>query len=273
MDYGLPKYLYKFRSWKDKHDKLILKERILYFPSPGRFNDPFDCSIPIRYDLMSESDFVDRLVSLAREQDPRRSTEDVRAEALRIRREMVSNPSMYKWFMRRQETLFHDNYGVLSLSMNRDNILQWSHYADCHQGFCVEFHARKLVDLFTELFKSDNTHIVRDFPVKYVTDYPEFVLSARLDEDDDVWDAVLTTKSDSWSYEQEYRFVYAGRCNLARAISRDIFSKVYLGCAMSSEDREEILDTLADSLPGIEVLQARKKDASFGLEYVPVEQQ
>jgi hypothetical protein len=31
------------------------------------------------------------------------------------------------------------NYGVFTLSESNSNILMWSHYADNHMGFCIEF--------------------------------------------------------------------------------------------------------------------------------------
>jgi len=42
--------LYKFRVLKNLSHKEILTNNLLSFPSPDKFNDPFDSSIPIRYD-------------------------------------------------------------------------------------------------------------------------------------------------------------------------------------------------------------------------------
>jgi hypothetical protein len=42
----IPKIIYKYRNWSDKHHKNVLKKNELYMSSPEEFNDPFDCRIP-----------------------------------------------------------------------------------------------------------------------------------------------------------------------------------------------------------------------------------
>ncbi|WP_205631947.1 DUF2971 domain-containing protein, partial [Aliivibrio fischeri] len=37
---------------------------------------------------------------------------------------------------------FYRNYGIISLTETKDNLLMWSHYANEHNGFVVEFDAR-----------------------------------------------------------------------------------------------------------------------------------
>ena len=32
-----------------------------------------------------------------------------------------------------------NNFGAFSMSQLKDNILMWSHYANQHKGFCIEF--------------------------------------------------------------------------------------------------------------------------------------
>ncbi len=44
----LPEHLYKFRVFDDPNHKRILTDNELFFPSPKRFNDPFDSTIPAR---------------------------------------------------------------------------------------------------------------------------------------------------------------------------------------------------------------------------------
>ena len=55
----IPETLYKYRDFRDNHLS-ILKTKQVYFAKVASFNDPFDCGIPVRYDLLSEQEF-DRL--------------------------------------------------------------------------------------------------------------------------------------------------------------------------------------------------------------------
>ena len=41
-----PKILYKYRDWNDEFSKRSIENLEVFFPSPRRFNDPFDCAIP-----------------------------------------------------------------------------------------------------------------------------------------------------------------------------------------------------------------------------------
>ena len=57
---GIPPILYKHRDWSDQHQKRLLTDGEIYFASADQFNDPFDCSIPVRYrkeDLTEENLF------------------------------------------------------------------------------------------------------------------------------------------------------------------------------------------------------------------------
>jgi hypothetical protein len=55
VEIDIPRYFYKFRSFNDDHLKL-LQQNELYFPSPNKFDDPYDCRIPIRYDCEAPED-------------------------------------------------------------------------------------------------------------------------------------------------------------------------------------------------------------------------
>jgi hypothetical protein len=44
----LPKYLYKYRDFDQSGRNIrMLSHNEIFFSSPAKFNDPFDCQIPI----------------------------------------------------------------------------------------------------------------------------------------------------------------------------------------------------------------------------------
>src|SRR5690242_15318705 len=47
-----PDVVYKYRTWSDSYHQDTLIKRELFLSSPRRFNDPFDCRIPIAYKLL-----------------------------------------------------------------------------------------------------------------------------------------------------------------------------------------------------------------------------
>ena len=60
-------------------------------------------------------------------------------------------------------SLNNRSYYCISASNNDeilcDNIQMWSHYADSHKGFCIEYDLNKLIDKGTELVKYISTNI------------------------------------------------------------------------------------------------------------------
>ena len=100
-------------------------------------------------------------------------------------------------------------YGVLSLSTNEDvhsrltvspargndprkNILMWSHYANDHKGFVIEF---------TDDF-------IKDAKIKKVSYSEERDYLTFEDIDDENFEHIFFKKSNKWNYEEEYRCVF-----------------------------------------------------------------
>ncbi len=92
------------------------------------------------------------------------------------------------------------------------------------------------------------------------------VVPSRDMEDQRWFKELHTVKSASWSYEQEVRFIYIGKTDLARKIRPEVFKKVILGCRMSPEDRQEIMEVVKTQLPKTEIWQAKPSPDRFELE-------
>lgn len=211
----LPSKLYKYVP-ADRID--ILENASVRFTPPAVFNDPFE----ILPTLVRTYFYRDRAKighdQLAFAQD-RKHADDIRART-----------------------------AVLSLTEAPDHLLMWSHYADQHRGFVLEFDARH--GFFDQRQADDDEfHHVRK--VQYSEYRPsttiEFFLSPR----------TLLTKSVEWKYEQEWRMLV----DLARFAHRPVSSGgqeihlvslppecitgVILGSRMPEETRARIDDLVA----------------------------
>ncbi len=93
---------------------------------------------------------------------------------------------------------FEKNIGILSLGGMNDSMLMWSHYADRHTGFVIEFDFEN--SFFDQRKHKDDSlrHIVK---VKY-QDMLQYNLYDMKAED-------LMTKSKEWKQENEYRMLVA----------------------------------------------------------------
>jgi DUF2971 family protein len=99
---------------------------------------------------------------------------------------------------RRKAEEIRGRIGVLSLAADPLNLLMWSHYADEHKGFVLEFDARHPF-FHQRRAKDDPFHHVRR--VRYQRERPGTQIEAFLDP------AVLLTKSLEWKYEREWRML------------------------------------------------------------------
>ena len=114
--------IFKFKKINKNLLKSLLNSE-LYFARPDRLNDPFDC----RFDNIFSSleNAISRASGLTRND-------------LGQLREVVSSMNMGKF----KTDL--ENVGVCSFSLELENTLMWSHYADNHRGVCLTYEPQDL---------------------------------------------------------------------------------------------------------------------------------
>lgn len=135
------------------------------------------------------------------------------------------------------------NYKMACFSQEFNSILMWSHYADSHKGFCIEY----------DLTRNEKNKQLFDnlFPVIYsddISDITNDMLSAENDGITDkfiwsIYNKALLRKSATWKYENEWRLIYA--CSHEdKDFASEFFSikKVYLGKNMPAKERQKIID-------------------------------
>lgn len=93
---------------------------------------------------------------------------------------------------------FLKNYKILCLTNSYDKKLMWSHYADKHNGICVEYD----FDIVSEDL------VATLFPVSYSNNRPIINYRQIFDKKDELKNEILKSmliKSKDWSYENEWR--------------------------------------------------------------------
>lgn len=266
---GVPSKLYKFRSWNDQFQKQLLKNRVVWFASRNSLNDPFDCAIPMLYGQMTKDQFVRFGVWLKQQSGVDPSDAHDQAVARSLDHPLRLDPSAR---LAQEMYAQHNdqNYGVLSFTTVLDDIRIWSHYADCHRGFSVEFDAEMLHEQFGIAFDADPEErcIIGDW-IKYRDGFPELIPTPE--NFDDISDLALKCKSSVWKYESEYRFIWAKHPNTPQYVDRNTVSAIYLGCSISENHKKEIVTEANSSFPDAVVYQMAKKEKAFSLEFARVE--
>lgn len=145
--------------------------------------------------------------------------------------------------------------GVCSFSAIPNHLLMWSHYANHHRGFCVEYDCRDGT-LLRKL-----AHKVR---------YKDAVQSLSAADfappnNDEAFDALWLTKAECWSYEKEWR-VMMSEGNKSFQAPSDIISVIF-GTRMPEADRVMIARALRHN-ENIQFKEALLKDGTFLIEIV-----
>ncbi len=117
------------------------------------------------------------------------------------------------------------------------NRLMWSHYADSHRGFCIEYD-------FSELTDQPNTYL--PLPIYYTNNRPTIPWKAAFENTpDNISEATaqimlgLLTKDNAWEYENEWRILIPSTNDTEFKMPK--ISCVYLGVAISEDNRQKIL--------------------------------
>lgn len=139
-----------------------------------------------------------------------------------------------------------NRFRVSCFAQSPYSMLMWSHYANNHQGFCIEYE--------TPDYSKENENIYLNlFPVIYTnTRTPLTKLSLNWNatgslSHSDIWDFYkycLLSKSLDWKYQQEWRLISCDTLLTDQNYNCKFFKikKVYLGNKMSAKDRLEIID-------------------------------
>lgn len=124
------------------------------------------------------------------------------------------------------------------LCTSHKNRLMWSHYADSHKGFCVEYD-----------FAEPNAEVLNmlPLPIIYSKKRPlipwEAALEKKTENMEETWRRLmigLLTKDSEWSYENEWRIL--SDPTDSPEVKMPQISCIYLGVSISEENRNKILE-------------------------------
>jgi hypothetical protein len=198
--------LYQYRRISDYTIK-GLQDQTIHFTCPTKFNAPFDCRINFFIDGPDENwkNYGKRL-GMSHEELKR-----YRDNSTRRKENAGSYDENIKYHILK-------DYLITCFSEIPDDILMWSHYANCHSGICLIFEASvnpTYPDLPYIEFDNNDLHYVNQFlqpnqggiiKVKYSDTMPPESYD-HLNYDKRQITPFLLTKSKHWEYEKERRMI------------------------------------------------------------------
>lgn len=179
-------------------------------------------------------------------------------------------------------------------SEEHDNTLMWSHYADEHRGFCVEYdlslldHNNPILDHIFPVVYSSKRRIKTNISAiaKELHQLKQDIEENNIHDDDGYLSnttPLFLSKGTAWAYEKEWRIVYTkaqiyeiNEKELYHSIiSFDCASRIYLGYRLNSVVKENLLEIvdrinsrrINSHLPQIRIYQAYLQQDSYDLNF------
>lgn len=178
---------------------------------------------------------------------------------------------------------------IACFSEDIESILMWSHYADSHKGFALEYNLKNYIGECDICGKNcDKSHYEMFYPVRYsnerfdVTQLLTYIANYEIFhsqtnkpiipiDDQFIVQKALLNKSTDWSYEKEWRLMSLGRTQELRKYLSLKPTAIYLGVEISDINKK-ILMTLAKE-KNIKTYQMfiDTESPEFKMEYIEIE--
>ena len=250
-----PRFLYKYQPLTVE-SLTNLKRRQIWFSKPIRFNDPYDCAVRVLKDEINDEE-MEKILQQAITEMPNIKTFDQYKKASNESKKLFNEQTLktISKLLEAQKSKMLNERGVACFSELKDNVLMWSHYAQGHNGFCLEFNTS------FELFR-------KAFPVQYSKTIPKIRPASIILEDSEPLMVMITTKADYWAYEKEWRiFHFEGDRPYGYGVN--CLTGVYFGDAMEFSHKE-IISMILQGSP-TKLYEMKKSEDEFRLSWEPVE--
>jgi hypothetical protein len=207
--------LYKYRTAGDyfKRDLDSITENIIYAPNAEKLNDP--CETLVFSDKVQNQT---KLFSKIFDKKSQKSVDQLH--------EAIDN------FVSGRKDI-----GIYSLSKRYDNELMWAHYANNHEGFCIEYD-------FETLMNKNKFCNFYSFEVKYTNKPPQIdIQDISSGKNNNLLKKIAGTKSKRWSYEKEIRII-ADKFG-EQDYDYSALKAIYFGYRMPTSSQNKIMKRLA----------------------------
>lgn len=144
--------------------------------------------------------------------------------------------------------------GILSLCKENTNLVMWSHYADNHKGYCVEYNLNSNIINQLNFENEDEVFLMK---VEY-EDTPLDFLSLPSN-----FQFYLRRKSKLWEYENEFRYISSKKG--LHKIPSDAIKALYLGASINEIVKQTIVKLCTDKK--IDLYQSTISKNSYALKF------
>lgn len=197
----------------------------------------------------TKRNFLEELKNIQESKDNFVENIGVLFSAIKLRLQSTIQETLHKI---REESF--SKIGVSCFSKNNSNLLMWSHYANSHQGFCLEFDSN-----FEPFSKS--------FEVEYKSEIPHINSDLLFNEgsESESIKKLLSFKSIDWVYEEELR-IFHRESNKSYFYPNQSLKAIYFGIEADQSDIEIVCSIIKSQNPTVKLYKMKKKEMTFGVE-------
>lgn len=274
-----PTKLYKYRTFSP-HSLDALKNSDLFVSKAVNLNDPFECAVNVSSDEYFFESLKKQVCKAYKEKHcfsqeeleflasaPQHDFFDFiesRSAAFSNQKGLLEKFTLavmkdnHETMNRKISQANLNNILICALSESNDNSLMWSHYANEHKGFCVEYN-------FAIFNPAPHPSWYLLNPVIYQNHIPDF--SKYYCNHDNFNNLIATyaamVKSESWAYEKEWRLILpwgetAGKGMLIKAPEP---TAIFVGCRADEKDIFSLKEIAKSK--NIPIYQMKPKNNSF----------
>ena len=147
---------------------------------------------------------------------------------------------------------------ISSFTTKKENLLFWSHYADSHKGFCVEYDSTVLPISYA-------------FRVQYQDEYPKANYPSPPNA---LGFKPALIKSRAWEYEEEYRIIFVPEAarqprndGTSLILNGNEIKNVYFGANMNDDNKQTLVELIKKGPFNPDFWDASLSKSSFELEF------
>ncbi len=253
------KSLFRFyKIGREDYLRHLFIDRKLYHSLPSQFNDPFECNP--HFSLHQNDEKIRSIKQYLINLFMQMGRSEIEAEA--IVSQKMENPEFIETTISDAVTRTYAQLRICSFTTRKENLLFWSHYADSHRGFCLEFDATKMPISYA-------------FKVKYENRYPEAIYPSSYDANTLI---PALVKSEAWGYEEEFRTILVPWADTqpdndseSLNLKGDEIKNIYFGSKIDEDKKKLIMDLIKDGELKPGVWMAHLAKSSFSLEFEKVD--
>lgn len=287
---NIPSKLYKYYSFSEYSKKNLLDSTI-WLSFPEKFNDPYDSALTYTIMDLFKHGFSSELqdifsnewrgegkltgaekMQILDSEDTLSSFMDTiinkNDEIKSAHREGIKNglygyiySSIYE-MLKSLSDINKKSMVISCFSELNNSMLMWSHYANYHKGFCLEYD-------FSSLPTSDiRTQLL--YPVIYQDELLNVTEYLQSDDVKNVFSVrAAITKSKEWEYEKEWRMIAPFGLDVKEMVwSVPLPKSIYAGSKIDNNDHIFLKEYAEKN--NIELYQAKMKENEFKIDFIRV---